>query len=103
MSMNISSMSGMVSGCVGMIDYEHQRIIRALQAYGVEPTGDKSMDKAKLQRIQAAESSKDAKMSNDTKDESKSAKDIADGATTIQKNEGAEQLAMLNRMQLGLL
>ena len=103
MSMNISSMSGMISGCVGMIDYEHQRIIRALQAYGVEPTGDKSMDKAKLQRIQAAESSKDAKMSNDTKDESKSAKDIADGAATIQKNEGVEQLAMLNRMQLGLL
>lgn len=103
MSINISTASGMISGCVGTIDYEHQRIIRALQAYGVQPTGDKSMDKAKLQRIQAAESNKDAKMSNDTKDESKSAKDIADGATTIKRDEGAEQIAMLNRMQLGLL
>ncbi len=56
MSINgIFGFSGTGLSCV--IDPEYQRIIRELRALGIEPSGDKASDKAKLERVQ---SSKDA-------------------------------------------
>ena len=56
MSINgIFGFSGTGLSCV--IDPEYQRIIRELRALGIEPSGDKATDKAKLERVQ---SSKDA-------------------------------------------
>ena len=51
MSVNSISSSFAFSSAGMTIDAEYQRIIRALQAYGIAPTGDKSADKAKLQKI----------------------------------------------------
>lgn len=102
MSMNILTMSSAVSSCTMMIDQEHQRIIRALRAYGVEPTGDKATDKMKLQKIEASKDAQNAGLSN-SKEENKSAREIADDPIVTDKGEGTDQLAMLNKLKLGLL
>lgn len=64
MSVNSISSSFAFSSAGMTIDAEYQRIIRALQAYGIAPTGDKSADKAKLQKIEAAKENKDAQFAN---------------------------------------
>lgn len=51
MSMNIASVSAMCAQ--SYIDPEHQRIMRELRALGIEPTGDKNTDKAKLEKAKS--------------------------------------------------
>lgn len=52
MAINISALSAAVPNC--NIDPEHQRIMRELRAMGIEPTGDKTTDKNKLQEAKTA-------------------------------------------------
>ena len=52
--MNINGVSGFGIGLCGVIDSEHQRIMRELRALGIEPSGDKATDKAKLERVQSS-------------------------------------------------
>ena len=85
-------MSSAFSGCVNTVDSEYQRIIRQLRAYGIEPTGDKSVDKAKLQKIEAV----------NTKNNDKKAETSQNTALT-DNGQGTDQLAMLNKLKLGLL
>lgn len=101
MALNSISMSFAVSGCGMTIDQEHQRIMRELRAYGVEPTGEKSVDKAKLQQINAAKDSQNAQFSNPKEGEEKP--DTASKNEVVDKGEGTNQLAMLNRLKFGLL
>lgn len=102
MSINALSMSAAASSSTSTIDTEYQRIMRQLRAYGVEPTGDKSVDKAKLQKIEAAEQSQktqSAKADNDTY--KKNSQDSSNSAA--QSSAGTDQLAMLNKIRLGLI
>mgnify|MGYP000047308330 FL=1 len=102
MSINALSMSAAASSSTSTIDTEYQRIMRQLRAYGVEPTGDKSVDKAKLQKIEAAEQSQktqSAKADNDTN--KKNSQDSSNSAA--QSSAGTDQLAMLNKIRLGLI
>lgn len=101
MSINAISMSSAISSCGMVIDAEHQRIMRALRAYGVEPTGEKFVDKAKLQKIEAAKSNQNAQFSN-SKDSAQKA-ESTDNNTVVDKGEGTDQMAILNKLKLGLL
>lgn len=62
MSMNgifgVASLAN-VSGA-STIDTEHQRIMRELRALGIEPSGDKASDKAKLERVQSSKNTQSA-------------------------------------------
>lgn len=101
MSINAISMSSAMSSCGMTIDAEHQRIMSALRAYGIEPTGEKSVDKAKLQKVEAAKSNQNAQFSN-SKDNAQKA-ESTDNNTIVDKGEGTDQMAMLNKLKLGLL
>lgn len=72
MSINSLTMSSAFSGCVNTVDSEYQRIIRQLRAYGIEPTGDKSVDKAKLQKIEAVKDSQTSQFANTKNNDKKS-------------------------------
>ena len=109
MSMNVSAMSGTASGI--MIDSEYQRIIRELRALGIEPTGNKTTDKAKLEEAKAAKAKKTNQVDNiqfvnkteDTeKADEESSKDAAKDDKTVQAEQmtGATQLAQLNKYKL---
>lgn len=102
MSVNSISSSFAFSSAGMTIDAEYQRIIRALQAYGVSPTGDKSADKAKLQKIEASKENKDARFAN-----SKNSGEKSEKTETISQfkdtGSGTDQMAMLNKLKLGLL
>lgn len=102
MSMNILSMSSAISSCSMSVDQEHQRIMRALRAYGVEPTGDKATDKIKLQKIEASQETQNSGITN-SKKENKNMREITEEPAVVDNGEGSEQLAMLNRLKLGLL
>lgn len=97
MSINAISMS---SGMT--IDSEYQRIMRQLRAYGIEPTGDKSVDKAKLQRIEQTKESQNSKLQNPNDNNQKSEKEVS-SEQFVDKGQGTDQLAMLNKLKLGLL
>lgn len=109
MGMNISAL-GQVATTVAM-DSEYQRIIRELRALGLEPTGDKATDKAKLEAAKAQKSSQSncsmqtQAVENVNETEKTGAISNADSA----KNEtaaaaknmtGAEQIAQLNKLKL---
>lgn len=110
MSMNIASVSAMCAQ--SYIDPEHQRIMRELRALGIEPTGDKSTDKAKLEKAKSekkaaqAQSSKQVQFVTGTEESSKS--DAVSSSDTIKNDKsiqaqnmtGAEQLAQLNKFKL---
>lgn len=100
MSMNISSVGAMNSQVY--IDPEHQRIMRELRALGLEPTGDKSTDKAKLEQAQAASQIQFVSgVEESSKAEAASSSDAAkDTAIQAQNMTGAEQLAKLNKFKL---
>ncbi len=106
MSMNVSAMSGIASGM--MIDSEHQRIMRELRAMGIEPTGDKSTDKAKLE---AAKQTKQAQYNQiqfvsetekTDKAPAQSSQDNIKNDTSIQAQNmtGATQIAELNKYKI---
>lgn len=108
MSLNIASISAMCSQAY--IDPEHQRIMRELRAMGIEPTGDKSTDKAKLEETKSAkkaaqtQSSQKVTFVSETEESSKadavSSKDEAASAINAQTMSGAEQIAQLNKYKL---
>ncbi len=102
MSVNSISSSFAFSSAGMTIDAEYQRIIRALQAYGIAPTGDKSADKAKLQKIEAAKKNKDAQFANSYKSGENPQKTETISAFT-DTGSGTDQMAMLNKLKLGLL
>lgn len=58
MGMNINAL-GQVATTVAL-DSEYQRILRELRALGIEPTGDKAVDKAKLQAAKEQQKAKNA-------------------------------------------
>ena len=102
MSINALSMSCSYWGGVSSADSEYQEIIRKLRAYGVSPSGDFYADKAKLNKIEQAKDSQNAQFADARKEKEKSASDVQN-TVIVDKGEGTEQLAMLNKLQLGLL
>lgn len=110
MGMNISSM-GQVALNVAM-DSEYQRIIRELRALGIEPTGNKTTDKAKLEAAKAASRAQNngtvimqpaVTGTNETeKNGAESSADNIKNDTSIQAQNmtGAEQIAKLNKLKL---
>lgn len=100
MSINAISMS--FGSCSGTsVDSEYQKIMRALRAYGIEPTGDKSVDKAKLQKIEAAKDSQNTQLSNQQNKDN--ATETSAQTQITDQGQGTDQLAMLNKLKLGLL
>ena len=109
MSMNVSSISGSMYGCYP--DPEHQRIMRELRALGLEPTGDKTADKAKLEAAKAAMKSENNQQitpqavdagSEADKNQAFSAQDEAKASVEISalNMTGAEQVGQLNKLKL---
>lgn len=109
MSMNISSLGAMNAQVY--IDPEHQRIMRELRALGIEPTGDKSTDKAKLEQARNEKKAEQAQAASQvqfvsgveesSKAEAVSSSDAAkDTAIQAQNMTGAEQIAKLNKFKL---
>ena len=105
MSMNIASvMSG--SMCLnGVIDAEHLRIMRELRAMGIEPTGDKSADKAKLEEAKKVKSIEQANISKNKSGEEQNAQTSVainenQQAETNAAMTGATQLSELNKLFL---
>lgn len=105
MGMNIASiMSGNMS-VNGGIDSEHLRIMRELRAMGIEPTGDKFTDKAKLTEAKKVKSIEKTSISkNKTNEENKA--QASSGSDEKQKAEagaamtGATQMSELNKLFL---
>lgn len=102
MSMNIASiMSG--SMCVnGGIDAEHLRIMRELRAMGIEPTGDKSADKAKLEEAKKVKSVQEASISKNKTGDEQNAQASANSQEQAQAKAnsemtGASQMSELNK------
>lgn len=102
MSINALSMSCSFWGGVSSTDSEYQEIIRKLRSYGVSPSGDFYADKAKLNKIEQAKDSQNAQFSDTQNKKENMASDVQNTSVT-DKGEGTDQLAMLNRLQLGLL
>lgn len=105
MSMNIASvMSG--SMCInGGIDVEHLRIMRELRALGIEPTGDKFADKAKLEEAKKVKSVQQANISKNKSGEEQTSKTSSNNEQ--QSNQqvgndmtGANQISELNKLFL---
>lgn len=97
-------MSSAVSYNGNYMDSEYQTIIRALRAYGVEPTGDKSVDKAKLERIESSKSSakaQSAKLENNFNQ--KTSQETQNKTDTANAGAGTDQIAMLNKLRFGLI
>lgn len=109
MGMNISSM-GQVALNVAM-DSEYQRIIRELRALGIEPTGNKATDKAKLEAAKAAQKAKNNNtvimqaVTGTSATEKAGAESSADNikndaSIQAQNMTGADQIAKLNKLKL---
>lgn len=109
MGLNINSM-GAVAVSVAF-DSEYQRIIRELRALGLEPTGNKTVDKAKLEAAKEQQKAKNSgtvifEAVTGTNDAEKvgaisSADNIKnDSATMAQQMMGAEQISQLNKLKI---
>lgn len=108
MSLNIASVSAMCTQAY--IDPEHQRIMRELRAMGIEPTGDKNTDKAKLEEAKQAKRSAQAQevekasfvsgVQETEKAGAVSSKDEAINTAAGQNMTGAQQVAMINKYKL---
>ncbi len=109
MGMNISSM-GQVALNVAM-DSEYQRIIRELRALGIEPTGNKTTDKAKLEAAKASLKAQNngtvimqavTGTNESEKARAESSADNIKNDTSIQAQNmtGAEQIAKLNKLKI---
>lgn len=103
MSVNAISASAFYCGGISGTDKEYQEIIRKLRAYGVAPSGDFYADKAKLNKIEETKENKNAKLDNSGAGKKEPQSETRPEQAVVDKGEGTEQLAMLNRMQLGLL
>lgn len=107
MTINISALSAAASSCY--IDPEHQRIMRELRAMGIEPTGDKAADKAKLQEVKSAKKAAETQNIEFVAEVKPSEKAGAESSKDNIKNDiavkslnmtGATQLAELNKIKL---
>ena len=109
MGMNVNAL-GQVATLVAM-DSEYQRIIRELRALGLEPTGDKATDKARLEAAKAEKSSQKnceiqaqavEHVNEPEKADAISNTDIVKEETVAaaQNMTGAEQLGQLNKLKL---
>lgn len=109
MGMNINAL-GQVATTVAL-DSEYQRILRELRALGIEPAGDKAVDKAKLQAAKEQQKAKNAGTvimqavtgTNDTeKAGALSSEDNVKNDNSIQAQNmtGAEQIAKLNKLKI---
>ncbi len=107
--MNINAL-GQVAALVAT-DLEYQRIIRELRALGLEPTGDKSTDKSRLEAAKAQKSAQnDYEIQIQTVENVKkpdkagplSDTDFAKNTPieAAQNMRGAEQLGQLNKLKL---
>lgn len=99
--MSINALSTSLS-CGMYMDPEYQRIIRQLMAYGISPSGDKSADKIKLQRIEQSKESQNSQFSQSGSNKEKSNTEISENQFK-DNGQGTDQLAMLNKLKLGLL
>lgn len=91
------------------VDTEYQRIIRELLAYGVEPSGNKSADKAKLEKLKQAKANKEITNINFVSSTGESAKAQAESSEDNLKSQnaydihnmtGASQVAEYNRYKI---
>lgn len=109
MGMNIGSMGALAQTIA--LDSDYQRIIRELRALGIEPTGNKSVDKAKLEAAKAEQKAKNDgnvifQAVTGTKETPKadgiSSQDNIKNDTAIQAQNmtGADQIAQYNKYKL---
>ncbi len=103
MSINALAASASFSCGMSVNNNDYQEIIRKLRAYGVTPSGDYYTDKAKLNKIEEAKDSKNTKFSNSGNKEKPQEVEKNNEPQIVDKGEGTDQLAMLNRLQLGLM
>ncbi len=103
MSINALTASASCSCGMSVNNNDYQEIIRKLRAYGVTPSGDYYTDKAKLNKIEETKDNKNAKFSNSDNKEKPQEVEKNNEPKVVDKGEGTDQLAMLNRLQLGLL
>ena len=107
--MRISGISG------NNVDIEYKRIIQELRALGLSPTGNKEIDKSRLnakkaellERVKATEKVQKAEKSNeegnDFKGTVKSLQDASEARKLLEtERTGAEMLAQINRMYFGI-
>ncbi len=106
MSMNVSALSASAGYA---IDSEYQRILRELRALGIEPTGNKATDKAKLEEAKATKQTQEVQNTqpvNETqgteKTRAESSQDNIKNDSTIQAQQmtGATQIAEFNKYKL---
>lgn len=105
MDMNVNSVCGAMYA--GVIDPEYQRIVRELRAFGIEPSGDKSIDKAKLEAAKSMRKVESKNVAVKPVDITNSGEKIqafspADDAKSIdaQNMTGALQIAQMNKFKL---
>ncbi len=109
MGMNINSLGAIASAVA--FDSEYQRIIRELRALGIEPTGDKATDKAKLEAVKEQKRAQAngcivKEAVNGTNETEKagaiSSSDNIKNDTAIQAQNmtGAEQIAQFNKFKI---
>ena len=109
MWMNVSSIGNAMYSVAA--DSEYQRIVRELRALGLEPTGDKAADKAKLEAAKAALKSEnnqtvimqpvDASNETDKNRAFCSQDEVKSGIAASAANmTGADQIGQLNKLKL---
>ena len=105
--MNINGVSANIAACC--MDSEYARIIRELRAYGIEPSGNKSTDKMKLEQIKQAKRQDNIQQPQAVEKSGKSEKESAiSSEDTVkaqmeqqaQQMSGATQVANLNKYKL---
>jgi hypothetical protein len=89
-------------GAIGQYsDPEYLKIIQELMKLGIAPSGNKSIDKAKLEKAQQKTESKfeiDKTQNNNQKDEQQTKKEQME-----EQRVGATNLAEINKVLLGLI
>ena len=90
-------------------EYELRYIMRRLMAYGVSPSGDLTKDKQTLKKIEKGElepvtATHNTKVENFVENlDNKQTENIPELITLNEERIGAEQLAILNKLKLGLV
>ncbi len=104
--MGVNSISAF-SASYNYIDSEHKRIMEELRALGIEPTGNKSTDKMKLQQAKEAQKKSDVKETEFVKEvqeaakpQSESSGDDAAKEISAKNMTGAAQIADYNKYKL---
>lgn len=105
--MDINGLSVYIA--TGYIDSEYARIIRELRAYGIEPSGNKSTDKMKLEQVKQAKRQENIQQPQAVKKSVEADKENAISSEDTVKAQmeqqahqmsGATQVANLNKYKL---